>query len=499
MLCKVLVAIAITIINYFLWFSVGRDHNSSLCNKRKFSAKDLDHCHTQNVRQNNFYFQTDSHRSTNTSMLYSQANGKCDLQLANQRPLLRPVKTEKLVAYKKHRLLSYRYPPWSILMQHPGRSCERIVNPHFTKKKACLAIVMANIDYTYNLLRYENETVTNASGDDASVTASLATDTFEEKELVHPSGIYNAVSTPKSRDKLSEKMSDFLEGLTELESYARQVLEDRGFFRGSSIVTMVVNAGEMDLFANFACSCKANNISMRNVMVFAGSAEIVPVIEAMGAVGIYHEATFAHVSKHASYQYLDEIFVDMMWYKAFSVWLLLKMRYNVLFQDVDLVWFRNPFQYFQQYESAMKAIFSKSRSHHHHITPTHGNLNADSAKSLVDTGRHTIYPDAYLSDDGQRGVRFTPFYANSGFYYLIASERTEYFSWLVLKGFDLIYVTGSHQNVFTFGLVESLDLGGLKPKLMSLRLFPSGIMYHEDRAFMRAVRDGFEKPYMFHM
>ena len=39
----------------------------------------------------------------------------------------------------------------------------------------------------------------------------------------------------------------------------------------------------------------------------------------------------------------------MMWYKAFSVWLLLRLGCNVLFQDVDLVWFKEPFSYFRAY------------------------------------------------------------------------------------------------------------------------------------------------------
>ena len=45
---------------------------------------------------------------------------------------------------------------------------------------------------------------------------------------------------------------------------------------------------------------------------------------------------------------MDKTFVDMMWYKAFSVYLLLRLKINVLFQDADLVWFRDPFPYFQQ-------------------------------------------------------------------------------------------------------------------------------------------------------
>ena len=71
------------------------------------------------------------------------------------------------------------------------------------------------------------------------------------------------------------------------------------------------------------------------------------MIESTGAMGIYHPG-YAAVSRRASDGYMDKTFVDMMWYKAFSVYLLLRLKINVLFQDADLVWFRDPFPYFQQ-------------------------------------------------------------------------------------------------------------------------------------------------------
>ena len=93
-------------------------------------------------------------------------------------------------------------------------------------------------------------------------------------------------------------------------------------------------------------------------------------IHIQGSIAIFHEPSFAYVSKTANYEYLDPVFVDMvaisahtyihtyihvykscyfihqMWFKSFSVWLLLKMGFNVLFQDVDLVWFKNPLDLF---------------------------------------------------------------------------------------------------------------------------------------------------------
>ena len=114
------------------------------------------------------------------------------------------------------------------------------------------------------------------------------------------------------------------------------------------------------------------------------------MIESSGAIGLYHKG-FSAVSKKASNDYLDRVFVDMMWYKAFSVYLLLRLKVNVLFQDADLVWFKDPFPYFHNY-------------------------GKDEFGNVVIPGSDHI--EAFFSDDGQRSLRYSPFYANSGFYYL---------------------------------------------------------------------------------
>ena len=82
-------------------------------------------------------------------------------------------------------------------------------------------------------------------------------------------------------------------------------------------------------------------------------------------------------------------------------------------------------------------------------------------------------------------------------------------------------ISGSHQNVFTSRLIESMDLAGVKPKLLSMNEFPNGVCllvneqryewlyfdcfgdvqvkYHHDKPFMRAMQDKHEFPYNFHM
>jgi hypothetical protein len=48
-------------------------------------------------------------------------------------------------------------------------------------------------------------------------------------------------------------------------------LDENNVKKGDDLTVMVVNEGEIDLFLNFACSCKAAKLSMRKVLVFAAS------------------------------------------------------------------------------------------------------------------------------------------------------------------------------------------------------------------------------------
>jgi hypothetical protein len=181
----------------------------------------------------------------------------------------------------------------------------------------------------------------------------------------------------------------------------------------------------------------------------------VTIVESTGAIGIFHKG-YAAVSKSASNDYLDRVFVDMMWYKAFSIYLILRKGINVLFQDVDLVWFRPPFQYFRDYIKSIEAETAISGSK----------------------------IDGFFSDDGQRSKRYAPFYANSGFYFLLASERSVQFAWSIMRSFDAVQVLGSHQNVFTMKLVEGLGIGAANVKLLPLDDFGTGLQYHHDKVLV---------------
>lgn len=502
----------ITICNVVFWYFIGR------------SIKSRSSCSDSIIYGNNLL-----------DYVNADPDNNCNLFVSEKIPKFRPLLTEGFMRYKSSILVDFPYPQWSILMQQQsglGSKCDIIVNPHVAQRKLyqCLAVVAVNSNFTYNLLHMEPpEKPKKKKGDEASdkqstkrvsrgrnkrsFTSSSSSDSVPV--LTNVTGFFDKVASDVGRMKLAENMVSLLSHLSSLEIAISNRLHERSLLPGDDVVVMVVNAGEMDLFANFACSCRVNNISMRNVVVFSGSEDILPLLESLGAIGLYDNDAFARVSRNASFEYLDNIFIDMMWYKSFSVWLLLKMRYNVLFQDVDLVWYRDPVSYFHtasktQHADGGAAAASKMMMNGEGDgrMPLDYSLRSSSAVDVVrqvdadSWGNSLNYlppADAYLSDDGQRSLRYTPFFANSGFYYLVANERTEYFAWSILTAFDLLHITGSHQNVFTIRLIESLDLAGLNPKLLSLREFPAGIKLHHDKPYMRAIRDKHEHPFIFHM
>lgn len=98
---------------------------------------------------------------------------------------------------------------------------------------------------------------------------------------------------------------------------------------------------------------------------------------------------------------------------------------------------------------------------------------------------NNLHIDGIFTDDGQRGLRYSPFYANSGFYYVVASERASYFAWSIMMGFPMVQRTGSHQNVFTMRLQEAMDIAQFRSKLLTLHDFPNGYNYHHNLTYMQ--------------
>jgi Nucleotide-diphospho-sugar transferase len=156
----------------------------------------------------------------------------------------------------------------------------------------------------------------------------------------------------------------------------------------------------------------------------------------------------------------------MMMAKVICVQLVSMLGFDLLFQDVDIVWYKDPLEYF-----------------HNPNTPVN-------------------QYDVFFQDDGGHSVRYAPYSANSGFYFVRFNARTRHFLTSLLMVGDLILSTKSHQQALIATLNEHVSLYGLKAKVLSrdMEEFPGGFQFHQhSKVYMKSFYEGNIHPYIFHM
>lgn len=146
------------------------------------------------------------------------------------------------------------------------------------------------------------------------------------------------------------------------------------------VVIMVLNEGVLDVFVNWVCSLKSSNPPQMHILdeliVFVGQAALVPLLRTMGVKAL-HDDGLGRIPAKAADAYGDMTFAFLMWLKTTSVLIGTFAGYDVLFQDVDLVWMEDPMPviraHIQRYE-----------------------------KIATETNRDYVVPDVYFMDDGAR-------------------------------------------------------------------------------------------------
>ena len=151
--------------------------------------------------------------------------------------------------------------------------------------------------------------------------------------------------------------------------------------------------------------------------------------------------------------------------KVLCVQLINHLGYDLLFQDVDVIWYKNPLEYF------------------HDATNSNHNF------------------DMYFQDDGAHSPRFAPYSANSGFYYVRNNEKTRYLFTSLLYHGDMIAESRSHQQALIQLLANHASLFGLRVKVLGRDVgeFPSGWHYHRQKEFMREIMTEKVVPEIFHI
>ena len=260
---------------------------------------------------------------------------------------------------------------------------------------------------------------------------------------------------------LTTYLQTFQDVVAKLEPIAQKVAYNK-----KAIIVMVCNFGQSQLLMNFVCNCRTKQLSTEHVLVFATDIETKELAESLGLTAFYDETNFGRMPKKAAKRYADKNFMAMMSAKVYCVQMISMLGYDVLFQDVDVVWYQDPLPYFHQSPNLPISKF-----------------------------------DIYFQDDGNHALYYAPYSANTGFYYVRHNDRTQYFFNSLLMAGDLILSTHSHQIALIALLNEHASMYNLKVKIFERNTeeFPGGFTFHRKKSFMMDLFHNKVKPYIFHM
>jgi len=257
-----------------------------------------------------------------------------------------------------------------------------------------------------------------------------------------------------------EKLSTYLVEAEGIKLRLKRMLETMD---QRTVVVLTCNRGQSELLMNFACSARARGFDLNNVLVYPTDMETRELAKGMGFTVFYEEKLMASIPKEEANVYDDKVFLAVMFAKVLCVQLVNELGYNLLFQDVDVVRYKNPLDYF---------------------------LN----ESLPEF-------DMYFQDDGSRAERYSPYSANSGFYYVRSNNRTKHLFRHFIYSADLITAWSSHQAVLIALLAEHNLLMGLSVKIFAKEMeeFPGGFQFHYKKDAMKKLMRGESDAIIFHM
>ena len=133
--------------------------------------------------------------------------------------------------------------------------------------------------------------------------------------------------------------------LERLRPLAAQVAVD------NTMVVMVCNLGQSELLMNFVCAARARKLPLDRVLLFATDADTYRLAQSLGIAAFDVRDAFGDMPTQAARSYGDRKFMGMMMAKVYCVHLVNALGYDLLFQDVDVVWYKDPVKYFHSKES----------------------------------------------------------------------------------------------------------------------------------------------------
>ena len=93
------------------------------------------------------------------------------------------------------------------------------------------------------------------------------------------------------------------------------------------------------------CNARARGMEheLSNILLFSTDKETHELAtNVLGLTSFYNEDVFGDMPLQAADQYGDDVFRKIMFAKVYCVHMVSMLGYDILFQDVDVVWYKNP-------------------------------------------------------------------------------------------------------------------------------------------------------------
>lgn len=164
--------------------------------------------------------------------------------------------------------------------------------------------------------------------------------------------------TMRQTQRYVQMLSDYLQKLEPTLERLRLILDEmmqrlpvtnhrRNRRQPKAVVVMVCNYGQSELFLNFICSAKSRGLDISRILLFATDKDMYDLAKSIEGISVFEVGdAFGDIPKDAAKVYGDKSFTGMMFSKIYCVQLVNFLGYDVLFQDVDIVWYKNPIDFF---------------------------------------------------------------------------------------------------------------------------------------------------------
>jgi len=225
----------------------------------------------------------------------------------------------------------------------------------------------------------------------------------------------------------------------EREASLQEIYQQLG--RPDDLIIMICCNKFAPLLALWLLSCDQNNIDVRDkTIVFTLDLEAHKKAIEIGLQSYLLDPQHYYAAG-GSVNFGDGIFMETMFYKNAVIVDALKLGANILFQDVDLIWLRDPLAYLK-----VENLTSDIQIMHDGVNPRH-----------------------------------YPYYANTGFFYLRNTNVTKAVFETAMHNTTAIFKTGGHQPALNrilhhFAMYNLLDL-----TVLAENLFLNGHLFNLKR------------------